>query len=184
MKNIKENPLPEDIARLVREEESAAMARFRGRDFTGRLKRTIAAAGGAAPVRASLRKIPRWMAASAGVLAAAAIIAYVTVPKRGADDGAAERARPGLVRLPGLDGLDLWAKVAALGPARLPIASDHFAAFLSGMKAVATTVTNVDLIPTEGKAPHLGLEKLMEILVRDRAVEKALSLVSPKFKEG
>ena len=115
MKNIKENPLPEDIARLVREEESAATARFRGRDFTGRVKRAMAAAADAAPVRASLRRVPRWMAASAGVLAAVAIVAYVAVPKRGADDGAAERARAGLVRLPGLDGLDLWAKVAAFG---------------------------------------------------------------------
>jgi len=52
------------------------------------------------------------------------------------------------------------------------------------MKAGAATAESVGIAPTEQRIPHLGLEKLMEILIRDRAVEKTLSLMLPKIKEG
>jgi hypothetical protein len=82
--------------------------------------------------------------------------------------------------------LDLWAKDAALEPARLSPAPDAFAAVLAGIKDYedARAAAAVDSRSRHDRAPHLGVEKLMEILIRDGAVEKVLSLISPKFKEG
>ncbi len=184
MKNLREKPLPEDIERLIAEEESAAMARFRGSDFAPRLKGAIAVAGHEAPAPLPSRRIPGWTWAAAGVLTAAAILAYIAVPKRGPSRGAAEEKRTAFVRLPGLEEMELWAKDAALAPAPLSRATSAFAAALARMKAGAATAESVGIAPTEQRVPHLGLEKLMEILIRDKAVEKTLSLVSPKIKEG
>jgi len=183
MKSAKDKPLPEDVRRLIEAEEDAALARFRSDDFAGRVAKAVTANGDRASARAGAHRIPRWAWAAAAVFGLAAIVAYLAFPKRGPSPFEPGTARAASVRLPGLDGLDAWARDAALEPAPLSPAAGGFAAVLAGLTTRARATDAVEPA-SMAPAPRLGLEKLMEILIRDRAVEKALSLASPKFKEG
>lgn len=183
MNNDSRESRPDPIERLIADEEAAAMARFRQGDFRSRLERAVAAEEAPVPTKPNARRIPSWAWTAAALFVAAGILAYVAVPKRGPSGGASEAARAMVLRLPGLDGLDEWARNAALEPAPASPAAGGFAAALAGMKTRARPAG--EAAAAERIRPsRLGLEKLMEILIRDRAVEKVLSLASPKFKEG
>jgi len=184
MKSPENKPLPENIERLIAKEETAAMSRFRARDFSARVKRAVAADRTPAPSRAGDRRVPGWAWTAAALFVAAGILAYVAVPKRVPIGGADGSARAVAIRLPGLDGLEAWARDTALEPAPASPAVGGFAAAFAGMGVGTAAEEPGTFAPTDRKIPRLGLEKLMEILIRDRAVEKALSLMSPKFKEG
>jgi hypothetical protein len=195
MKKPEEIPLPGEAERLIAGEEAAALAKFRTRDFSGRLNRAIAADGTPGPSRRAARRIPGWVWPAAALFVAAGILAYLAVPKPGPSGEADASARAMLIRLPGLDGLESWAKDTALEPAPLSVSAARFASVLAGMKTVAAEDTargvpgransdGAEAASSGASRPRLGLEKLMEILIRDRAVAKTLSLVSPKFKEG
>lgn len=183
MTHHKQKPLPKDIARLIAEEETEALARFRQRDFPGRLERAVAVDEAPAPARSHARRIPRWAWTGAVLFVIAGIMAYVAVPKRGSFGGADGEARAVAIRLPGLDGLEEWAKDTFLEPAPAIPAAGSFAAAFAAMKKDAQPADEA-VSDERIRPPHLSLEKLMEILIRDRAVAKTLSLISPKFKEG
>jgi|WetSurMetagenome_2_1015567.scaffolds.fasta_scaffold192448_2 hypothetical protein len=181
MKSPENKPLPENFERLIAEEEAAAVAKFRAGDFSGRVRRAVAAEGSSAAPRPVARRVPGWAWAAGALLTAAGVLAYLAVPKpAGIANGAAFAE---LVRFPGLDGLEAWEKDAALAPTPSSPVAGGFAAALAGMKTSARPAGEAaaaERIPPS----HLGLEKLMEILIRDGAVAKTLSLMSPKFKEG
>ncbi len=166
--------MPDDLRRLIDRDIAENLSRFRDSDFETRLrKRLVEAMPVPAPKTRRLVPAVVWGAGAALVLAAALIIPWgkkrtpfsVSV----ADLESALRAAPG------------WRAFAADRPATAPAAAESalghtFAAALEkgllreGDRAAALERTAPNLLTI----PPAGLKRTIEILIRDRAIERVL----------
>jgi hypothetical protein len=189
MKERDANRPSDPIDLLIAEEEAGALARFRSRDFAGRLKRALAEEAAPVTGRPFYRRIPRPAWVAAGILVAAGVALFLVLPRSAPSGSAIKAISAALIRTPGLQAIREPASAAAENPPSLSAPGEgRFAAVLAEIrKSSAPAVpagTGAPVPSGKERAPHRDLEKTMEILIRDRAVEKVLTQIFQKTKEG
>jgi hypothetical protein len=175
----------EDLRRLVSAEKEEALTRFREGDFEAKLRARIAAADRAAGwAPKGLRRlrplaVPSLIAALVLLLAVGAFLVF----RRGQQGAGGETAIfvKAVGMFPGLEGLA--AGPAGAAPGGGPASADPFARVLA--QAYHERRAEEDrTAPAAGPAvPHFSLKKKMEILFKDRALERVLLSIHEKSKE-
>jgi len=173
-----------EIRRLVSAETAEALRRFRAGDFEAKLRSRIAAGervtGGSPKGFLGLRPLAVRAAAAVFVLllAGGAFLVF----RRGPQEGGGETAMfvKAVGMLPGLESVTAGLPHET-GPA--PAAGSPMARVL-GRAYEERKAEEEGLSPAAGPAaPHLSLMKKMEILFKDRALERVLLSIHEKFKE-
>jgi hypothetical protein len=182
MKNNNKDQGPESIAVLIRQEEEAALAFFRARHFRERIERRLKEeAGGKRP-----ESRPRtWLIpALTGALLAFIAVILLFIYK---DPGSApsppefEALASALGRLPGLSNIPGrgWTEPQGqTGSSRL--ADCVRRALAAGEKIKRDEEQKISIPAGSGNVPRLSPDQRMEILFKERAIERALLL----FKDG
>jgi len=177
----------EDIRRLVSADTDEALRRFRAGDFEAKLRARIAAADRAAgevPKR-SFRLRPLAVSAVAAaliILLAGGAFLVLRHGRKGGGDDAAVFVK-GFGRLPGLESV-------VAGPAGVP---DHGRAASASSSPMARVLGQAyeekkaeeeRTVPAAAPAaPRLSLKKKIEILFKDRTLERVLLSIHEKSKE-
>jgi hypothetical protein len=176
------------IREIVESEKERMLARFRSSRFGERLNRNLAEPSGSPHLPARVRPVlrPVWVAL-AGLIIMAASAAWFLLPRT-----RAARGRPVIEALfhglPGLQAIEN--PPPPLSPVSLATGSPlekNIASVLSGpaaMKSPQGPERTGRLSAVETSSEPLGLERVYEILVIDRSVERVLADISPKTKEG
>lgn len=175
----------EDIRRLVKAETDEALRRFRAGNFEAKLRARFAppdrAAGG--PPKRLLRlrplSVPALAAALLLLLAVGAFLLFHREQQGAGGETAMFVKAVGM--FPGLEGLAAGSAGAA--PEGGPASADPFARVLA--QAYHERRAEEDrTAPAAGPAvPHFSLKKKMEILFKDRALERVLLSIHEKSKE-
>jgi hypothetical protein len=176
----------EDIRRLVSAETDEALRRFRAGNFEAKLRARIAAAdraAGEAPKR-FFRLRPLAVSAVAAaliLLLAGGAFLVLRHGRKGGDDAAV--FVKGFGRLPGLESV-------MAGPAGVPdhgrtaSASSGPMARVLGQAYEEKKAEEDRTVPVAAPAaPRLSLKKKIEILFKDRVLERVLSSIHEKSKE-
>jgi hypothetical protein len=176
------------IRELVEADESQALARFRNAGFEERLKRRLAEQTVAPPLPGRLRPAlrPVWVPLAALIILGAAAVWLLRPRHHTAQGGAAVAA---LFRaLPGLRAIEFPAPAPA---GVLPLPASPLERNIGSVLSVSRGASGAPG-PGPGRgfwaidpgAKPLDLQRFYEILVIDRSIERVLSDISPKIKEG
>jgi hypothetical protein len=178
------DPEFEAIARLIQEEEKAALEEFRRRDFRRRVKARIGEVAEKAQPRFFSWKLAIPAGAAALVLIAAGVVLFNRRPPVldvGEEPGsflAGLRGLPGLAELatgqgiPGSGGEEIVAPPRWIRDVLVQAQQDQA---IKREKAV--------LRPGLLKVPRLSMERKMTILFKEKAIERVLILVRKKSEE-
>lgn len=172
-----------DVARLIRGEEARALEIFRQRNFEQRLRSRIAA--GSPTKRGFFGKRVAIPATIAALIVVTAGIIFVVTRRSGL--GPELRPDPMAVILGDLPGSSDLAMPRETVPVGEPDAVGPARAFRLVL-ALATQGKEEEerrvAVPTENlRVPRLSLEKKMEILFKDRAIERVLVRMIKKSEE-
>jgi hypothetical protein len=172
-----------EISRLIREEEDRALEIFRQRNFDQKIRTWIAA--GSPAKRGLFGKRMAIPATIAALIVVTAGIIFVATRRSGL--GPQLRPGPMAVILGALPGSSDLAMPRATVPVGEPDAVGPARAFRLVL-ALATQVKEEEqrrvAVPTENlSVPRLSLEKKMEILFKDRAIERVLIRMIKKSEE-
>ncbi len=175
----------EDVRRLISAEEKEALESFRAGDFEKRLRARIAAAREEKrPLRLFGKPaLPVSAAATAFVLvaAAAAFLLFYRTGRVGRGEGLRLASAVGM--LPGLAGAQGDSSVRV--PATAPVSAGWVGDVLRRAYAQKREVeSRAALPPASLSPPRLSLEKKMEILFKDRVLERVLVSIREKSKEA
>ncbi|HUT08148.1 MAG TPA: hypothetical protein VMY15_04825 [Candidatus Latescibacteria bacterium] len=179
------DPEFEEIARLIQEEEKAALEIFRRRDFRREVKARIGGSPTKSRPRVLLRRLP--VPAGAAVLLLIAAWAFFfnphpPVPNTGGDSGSFVA---GVEGLPGLAELASRKGHPRPGDGESQGAPQSIRDVLALAQQVRTD-EGENAPPGSGnlQVPRLSLEKKMMILFKDRVIERVLVLIRKKSEEA
>ena len=185
MKNGNKDQGPETIAALIRQEEEAALAFFRSRNFRegieGRLKE------GAEDKKTGRRPRTWLVPVLTGVLLvsiAGILLLVYKVPGSAPPPPEFEALASALGRLPGLSNIPAreWPESQGqTGTSRL--ADSVRRALAAGEKTKREEEQKISIPSGSGKVPRLTPDQRMEILFKERAIERALLLYKDGSKE-
>lgn len=190
MTGQKKTAEPDSIKETIEAEEDGALTKFRSSRFGERLQRRIADQAATSPVAAGYHSAlrPVWVSLAVLVILAAAAV-WLLRARQQTIPGAAP-VEAALHGLPGLEAIEN-------PPRPLPRASSPTASpFEMDVTSVLSFSRGTGRAPTPGSARDrgfsaidpasepLGLRRVYEILVIDRSVERVLSDISTKTKEG
>jgi hypothetical protein len=176
------------IREIVGAEEEKALVRFRSSGFGERLKQSLAEHSAAPPRPARFRQVlrPVWISLAVLIVLAAAA-AWLLRPRAGAAHGGAviEALFHGL---PGLQAIENPPPpLNAVSPVPGSPLERSIASVLSGpveSSGSPGSPRSREYSTIKPDAKPLGLERVFEILVVDRSVERVLADISTKAKEG
>ncbi len=191
MNNDNRDSRPDAIDCLIADEEAAALAEFRTKDFPALVKQRIAeeTPDGRRRRPSFLSLLERPAAIGAGVALVCGLIAFLVLPRGSSSGGAAAMIQKALFGMPGLQALDRTAVVdsEAAGVSG-SASSDSFAAVLTTARKeiAAGERARTGSSPPGGKrrAPRLSLQEKYEILIIEKSIERVLTQLAKRFKEG
>jgi len=173
-----------DISALIRQEEEDALAFFRTRDFRDRVETRLkeAAGGKRPPIHSQIRAVP--VLAAFLVLIIAGI--FFSILKRpGAGPPPEFRAlASALGQLPGFShppGWEWTASPGQTGSSRL--AESVQEALVRAGQLKREEEDRISIPAGAGRVPRLSLEQKMEILFKEKAIERVLSQFKYDSKE-
>jgi len=176
------------IRELVEAEESQALARFRDTGFGERLKRRLTEPTVTPPLSGRLRPAWRaaWVSLAVLIVLGATAVWLSRSGTRSIDSGPAVAAH--FRGLPGLQAIEFPAPASA-GVSALPASplEKNISSVLSVSKGTGGTPipgSSRGFSAIDPASERLGLQRFYEILVIDRSIERVLSDISPKIKEG
>ena len=179
------DPEFEEIARLIREEEEAALEIFRRRDFRRKVKARIEEVPNRSRPRDLLRRLPASAGAAALLLIAAwAVFLYhhPSAPNVGGDSGSFVA---GVECLPGLADLASRQGHPRPGEGKIQGAPQSIRDVLAlAQRETADERGNAPFQSGTWQVPRLSLERKMTILFKDRAIERVLVLIRKKSEEA
>jgi hypothetical protein len=191
MNNDNRESRPDPIERLIADEEAAALAEFRTQDFPALVQRRIAKeARDGRKHRASFfgRLLRPGIAAAAAALVCAVVV-FLVLPRGSSSNETAAMIQRALLGMPGLQPLDRPAAADSEAAGDSGGASSFsFAAVLAAAHGEITAGERgrAGSSPPggEGRAPRLSLQEKYEILIIEKSVERVLTQLANKFKEG
>lgn len=173
----------EDVARLIREDEERALKIFRRRNFDQVLRaRTAAVPEEKRGFFGRRMALPASVAALL-LIAAAAVLLVTRRSTSSWPSGPGPMAEV-LGGLPGISGLVMPRETVRAGETEAFGAAREVSAVLTMAARQKEEEERKAAFPPESlKAPRLSLEKKMEILFKDRAIERVLVRISRKSEE-
>jgi len=191
MNNDNRESRPDAIERLIADEEAAALAEFRTKDFRARVGRHIAKETRAGEGRRAsfAGRFLRPAAISAAAILICVFIAFLVLPRSSSSNETAAIIQRALLGWPALRSLP---RATAAKPEAASVsggaASFSFAAVLAAARneiAAGERVRTGSSAPGgELRAPRLSLREQYEILIIEKSVERVLTQLANKFKEG
>jgi hypothetical protein len=182
---------PDAIGPLIAGEESAALAEFRTRDFPALVQRRIAEEARAGQRRRTSfsGRLLRPAAIAAAAVLICVVVAFLALPRGSSSNETATMIQRALLGMPGLRSLE---RATAAKPEAASVsggaASFSFAAVLAAARneiAAGERVRTGSSAPGgELRAPRLSLREQYEILIIEKSVERVLTQLANKFKEG
>jgi hypothetical protein len=175
----------EEIGRLIQNDVDEALRVFRSRDFGKRLRARIATDERPEKAKSLLRRIAV-PAAAAALLAVFAALFLLYVPRPPARDPVHPRLFTAVLRqLPSFSRPAAESPSGPAGEAGMSGAGGRFQSALASAERwkeeeARETPSRAD----RPRVPVLSLKKKMEILYRDRVIERALALMLGKSKEA
>lgn len=191
MKNNEDDNALAVIERLICEEEGKALARFRAGDFRDRLERSLAEKGGDSSnrLRAFVRRIPRLAWATASILFIGGCLAFLVLSRSGSAGDSVRVIGNALLKMPGFQSIGQ----GTITPAKSPLSSvfrpeNTFAAVLGAVQGrtgeSGPGEPGASVSPKKARPPYLDLQEKYRILIEEKVVERVLTLISQKTKEG
>ncbi len=174
----------EEISALIREEEEDALAFFRARNFRDRVENRLRmAAGKESIIHSQRRALPVF--ATALVLIIAGLLILILNRNRTGPPPEFGTLASALSQLPGfshLPGREWTPPPDQTGTSRLAESVQQALVIAEHAKR---EMERLIIIPVgTGKTPHLSLDQKLEILFKERAIERALLLFKDDSKEG
>lgn len=173
----------EDIAGLIREDRERALERFRKGDFDRRLRARIASVSDEER-RPLVRRLLVPVSVVLLFVVAAGTLLLLTRRPTTAPPGGPGRMMTVLERLPAISELALPRE--AIPSATMPTSSTARAVravLVLAIREKEAEERMVEIPAGRPKGPRLSLEKKMEILFKDRAIERVLLSISKKSEE-
>jgi hypothetical protein len=184
MKNKQTDPEWEGISELIKHEEEDALTFFRTRNFRDRVEARLKdTAGVRKPAPLFQRRAAPFLAAALILIAAGAYLFVLKGPASGPAPEFSDLAA-GLSQLPGLShpsGKGWRALPGRTGASRL--AESVRLVLVSAEKTKTEEEQEISIPAGTGKVPRLSLDQKMEILFKERAIERALLLFKGDSKE-
>jgi len=172
----------EEIGRLIQNDVDGALRVFRSRDFGTRLRARIAADERAVKAKSLLRRIA---VPAAALLAVSAALYLLNVPRPPAPGPAHPRLFAAVLRqLPSFSRPGAESPAGPAGEAGRSGAGSRFQSALASAERRKEEARETPLRADRPRIPVLSLKKKMEILYRDRVIERALMLLTGKSKEA
>lgn len=175
----------EEISRLIQDDVDEGLRAFRSGEFGKRLRARLAADEQAVAVKSILRRIA--VPAAATLLAVSAALFLLSVRRPPATNpfpprlfAAVLRQLPAFSRPPAAGSLSSPAEAAGMPEGGAGFRS----ALASAERWKKEEERAIPLRPDGLRAPSLSLKKKMEILYRDKVIERALALLIGKSKEA
>lgn len=184
MKNGDKDQGPETFAALIRQEEETAMAFFRSGNFRAALERRLKE--GAEGHQPNFPSRPRLVPVLTGILAVAVagILLLVLKGPRTAPPPEFEALASALGRLPGLSDIPRKEWTESQGQTGTSRFADSVRRALTAAEEAKREKEQELAVPAGPiKVPRLSLDQKMEILFKERAIERALLLFKSDFKE-
>lgn len=189
MNKIGQKNSPDTIKDLIEAEEKDALAKFRAGDFQARLENRIKTAPRQALRPSLFRVLPQaiWISAAALILLGSAAVMYLI--NRTPAPASVATFEDFLHRLPGIQTLEGRVPASPDVPAlpASPLEKTIAAVLSSRMPPVAAgQVQDQSCGPSsiDVKAKPMDLQELYDILIMNKSIERALTLLSQKTKEG
>jgi len=189
MTDVDEKKDVETFRELVEAEESKALAEFRASHFRERLEDRISSAAASSPRPSLFQVIPRpvWVSSAMLIILGVAAIILLHLRAPAPDDRAAVEAL--LRQLPGLYAVENQVRVVPdLSSLPLSPLEKGIASILSNPSASSGATPlpgqNQGFSTINPKKVPMDLQKLYNILIMDKSVERVLTAVSQKTKEG
>jgi hypothetical protein len=174
----------EGISELIRHEEEDALAFFRTRNFRDRVEARLKdTAGDRKPAYLFQRRAVPFLAAALALIVAGAYLFVLKGPASGPSPEFSDLAA-GLSQLPGLShppGKGWTALPGQTGTSQL--AESVRLVLVSAEKTKREEEQEISIPAGTGKVPRLSLDQKMEILFKERAIERALLLFKGGSKE-
>jgi hypothetical protein len=185
MKNRNKDQGPETIAALIRQEEEAALAFFRSRNFREGIERRLKeGAEDKKPVRRSLIRLVPVLTGVLLISIAGILLLIHRAPGSAPPPPEFKALASALGRLPGLSNLPgrEWTESQEqTGTSRL--ADSVRRALAAGERTKREEEQKISIPSGSGKVPRLTPDQRMEILFKERAIERALLLYKDGSKE-
>lgn len=174
----------EEIGRLIQDDVDEGLRAFRAGEFGKRLRARLAADEKAAAPKSVLRRIA---VPAAALLAVSAALLFLNVRRSPAPGpvyprlfAAVLRQLPSFSRAPAAGSLS-----GPAGAAGIPEAGGGFRSALASAERWKKEEERATPLRPDGlRVPVLSLKKKMEILYRDKVIERALALLIGKSKEA
>jgi len=189
MEKNEKKPAPDLIEKLIGAEEEAALRKFRAGDFQARLEKRIQKKEGEKHRLSFFRQNPKLVWGAAGLLVAAGVIVFLVIPRHPPSEVTVKTLENVLSQMPGFQAIERQPSVNLNSQTILPAPLEAF--FVSVLSEIEKQKASKESMeakspnPYEGyKPPPLDLQKKYEILIIEKSVERVLSLISQKFKEG
>jgi hypothetical protein len=192
MNNDNRESRPDAIERLIADEEAAALDEFRMGDFRACVERRIAEETRAGEGRRAsfAGRFLRPAVVTAGAALVCVVVAFLILPRSSSSNGTTAMIQRALLGMPGLPSPDMTTAInseAAGVSAGVPSLS--FAAVLASARdemAAGERAGDVSSAARGGdsRAPRLSLQEKYEILIIEKSVERVLTQLANKFKEG
>jgi len=191
MNNDNRESQPDPIKRLIADEEAAALAEFRTKDFSALVQRRIAkeARDGRKRRASFFGRLLRPAAIAAAAALVCAVVVFLVLPRGSSSNETAAMIQRVLLGMPGLQPPDRRtptdSEAAGVSGGAF---SFSFAAVLAAAHGEITGGERgrAGSSPPGGerRAPHLSLQEKYEILIIEKSVERVLTQLANKFKEG
>ena len=189
MSDVDEKKDVEAFRELVEAEENKALAEFRTSHFRERLEDRISSPAALPPRPSLFQVIPRpvWVSLAILIILGVAAIILLQLRAPAPDDRAAVEAL--LRQLPGLHAVENQVRVVSdLRSLPMSPLEKGIARIFSNPNASSGEIPlpgqNQDFSAINPKKVPMDLQKLYYILVMDKSVERVLTAVSQKTKEG
>jgi len=189
MTDVDEKKVVENFRELVEAEESRALAKFRASHFRERLEDRISSAAASSPRPSLFQVIPRpvWVSSAMLIILGVAAIILLHLRAPAPDDRAAVEAL--LRQLPGLHAVENQVRMDSdlsllpLSPLEKGIAN-IFSKPNASFWATPLPGQNQGFSAINPKKLPMDLQKLYNILIMEKSVERVLTAVCQKTKEG
>ena len=185
MKNDLINPGFEEISVLIRQEEEDALAFFRTRNFKDRLETRLQETASDKKQAVLIRRMAVPVLAAVVVLIMVGILFFI-LKRPGAGPPPEFKALASALRqLPGFSHPPGWEWTAAPGQTGTSrLAESVRLVLVSAEKIKRKGEQGISIPAGTGKVPRLSLDQKMELLFKERVIERALLLFKDDSKEA